>query len=191
MKLTISQKKLVKEYAKKLIGRRLTEAPIKKLKLVNTSDWESVIGTDPELGYMNASQTSALKTYLETNYTESEITKAINNYKTMPDWLVPSGWPSAGPGYPALLARALNASRSAEPLSDIGNIYYSRRNVSKEAVLEFEKALYADPKHPFGKEGLNDMEEMFPDKTGDTMLVDYLKSPIIKKFMKKFYPEYS
>lgn len=192
MKLTTKEKQLVKEYAKKLVGKRsINESPIKKLKLSTDTDWEPVIGADPAYDELSAAQTLTLKTYLEKNYTESEITKAINNFRTTPNWLLPSGWPMAGPGYPALLARALNASEAAEPLSDIGNIYYSKRNISKEAILEFEKALYADPKHPFGKQGLNDMEEMFPDKTDDVMLMDYLKSPIIKKFMKKFYPEYS
>ena len=202
-KLTTEQRKLVKEYISKLVNKRsLKEATSKKLKLVRTSNWKSMIGADPGYDKLTVAQVMNLKNYLEANYSVQEIAKAIDNYKTTPFWLLPSGWPQNGPGYPAFLAKALNMSSAAEPASDIGNIYYLNRNISPEARKEFFKEMIKNPKQAFGKHnnadglallisGDTSIENVTKDEFyADQYMCDYMKAPEIKKFIEKFYPQF-
>lgn len=198
MKLTESQKRKVKGFIKSL----LTEAPNKKVKSLLDEDWESIIGMDPSEDDLDSVAAKNLIKYLESNYSVAEITKAINDNKA-PNWCFPSGWTAKSPGYPAILAKALNASRSAEPASDIGNIYYSRRYISAEARKEFAKQMFKDPKHAFGDlgpgtdglalriSGGDDIAAATQeDFDTDVHMQDYLKAPEIKKFIAKYYPQF-
>jgi len=63
--------------------------------------------------------------------------------------MFPSGWAwnewDDDPGYPAILAQALIKSEANESVTDLGNMYYSRSKLSKEAADIFRKDALTNP----------------------------------------------
>lgn len=70
-----------------------------------------------------------------------------DSYPRKDNSLYPSQWPSESLGaYPAKLAQALVKTGDSESLTDIFNIFYADKDLSKEAVDVFMKDVLDDPK---------------------------------------------
>lgn len=91
---------------------------------------------------------SVINNYLE-DLTIEDIVRIMENhtkFSNMDNSLYPSGWPSESLGaYPGKLAEALVKTRDSESLTDIFNIFYAQRDLSKEAVDVFMKDAIEDP----------------------------------------------
>lgn len=135
---------------------------------------------------------SALIKYLQ-SVPFSDLVKYMENHLSG-NTLFPSYWCQVMKvPYPGFLAKAINMTSAKEPLSDLYNIYYSRRILSPEARAEFKRELFSNPKQPYGPHEVpsifstKDPEEI-DDVKESIKTFGMLKVPECAEFLKKFYP---
>lgn len=91
---------------------------------------------------------SVINNHLD-DLTIEDIVRIMENhtkFNMMDNSLYPSEWPSESLGaYPGKLAEALVKTWDSESLTDIFNIFYAHRDLSKEAVDVFMKDAIDDP----------------------------------------------
>lgn len=112
--------------------------------------FSSILNESSALNRLNPEDYESAEEYLRV-VDQTDLSEIVNvmNSRAASTAMFPSGWNwtpwGEEVGYPAKLAAALVRSEQHESVTDLGNVYYNRRNMSKEAMDIFRKDAISNP----------------------------------------------